>query len=259
MQIKSIIFFFINIILFHNNAFALENWQMTFQEPVTDVMRQTVDLHNYMMIYMTLIVLVVLGLLIYVCVRFNEKANPVPDKFTHNVTIEVIWTVVPIIIIILVGAPALSFLRESFEPKNVDMTIKVVGHQWYWSYEYPDHGNFGFDSNIVKDEDIKEGQYRLLEVDNPIVMPVDTTVKFLVTAADVIHDFAVPQFAIKTDAVPGRINHAWAKVNKIGTYYGQCSELCGVNHGFMPIKIHVVSKEDFESWINSSKKKFSAS
>lgn len=233
-------------------------WQMTLQEAASPLMRELNDFHNFLLIISTGIVLFVIFLLFYVVVRFNAKANPIPANFTHNIAIEVLWTVIPIIILIIIAIPSFRLLREVEHSPPTDMTIKVVGSQWYWSYSYPDHGNFGFDSNVIQDADLKLGQLRLFEVDNRIVVPVGATIKFLVTAADVLHSFSVPSFGIKIDAVPGKINQTWVKVEKKGVFYGQCSELCGVKHGFMPIAVEVVSKEEFEEWVKNAKVKFAS-
>jgi cytochrome c oxidase subunit 2 len=204
------------------------------------------------------IVLFVLFLIVYVVLRFNAKANPIPAKFTHNVAIEVIWTVIPIILLVVIAIPSFRLLKLAEHTPTADMTVKVVGSQWFWTYEYPDHDNITFDSYIIQEADLKPGQIRLLEVDNRIVVPQGTTIKFLITAADVIHSFAVPALGLKTDAVPGRTNEAWTKIDKLGVYYGQCSEICGVNHGFMPIAIEVVTKEKFEEWVKQAKEKFAS-
>lgn len=234
-------------------------WQLGFQEAVTPVMERIIYLHNNMMIVLTLIVIFVLSLLAYVCLRFNKKANPVPATFSHNVTIEVIWTAIPVLIIALIAIPTFKGLYFAENTPKAELTVKVVGYQWYWNYSYPEHDDITFDSYIIPDDEIKPGQHRLLEVDNRIVIPENTVVKFLVTAGDVIHSFAVPAFGIKTDAVPGRTNETWVKVTKPGVYYGQCSELCGVNHGFMPIAVEVVSKEEFKQWLASAKMRFAYS
>ena len=251
---------FIATLISSQGAFAAfpTPWQMTFQEAVTPVMERIIELHNNIMIVLSLVVLVVLSLLIYVCVKFNRKANPVPAKFSHNVTIEVIWTAIPVLIVAMIAIPTFKALRYAETTPKSELTIKVVGYQWYWNYSYPEYDDISFDSYIIPDEDIKPGQHRLLEVDNRIVIPENTVVKFLVTAGDVIHSFAVPAFGIKTDAVPGRTNETWIKVTKPGVYYGQCSELCGVNHGFMPIAVEVVSKERFQEWIAGAKMRFAA-
>ncbi len=230
-------------------------WQLGFQEPASPVMRELTWMHNDILLPMCIgISLLVLSLMVYICLRFNRKANPVASKNTHNTKLEIIWTTIPILILVLIAIPSLRL--HYFMERDVDseMTIKVVGHQWYWEYEYPDVGLPSFDSRMLKGKDLKEGDHRLLAVDNRLVVPVDTKVKVLLTGADVIHAFAVPAFGIKRDAIPGRLNETWFQATKIGTFYGQCSELCGVEHGFMPIVIDVVSKEDFAKWIAAKKK-----
>lgn len=233
-----------------------ENWQMLFQTPASPLMEELNNFHHFLLWIIGIIVLIVTLLLGYVCVKFNAKANPVPAKFSHNVLIESIWTIIPVIVLIFIAIPSFKVLSMMEKTPANEMTIKVVGYQWYWHYIYPDHGNIEFDSYLITKENLKLGQKRLLEVDNRIVLPENTVVKFLITAGDVIHSFAVPALGIKTDAVPGRTNETWTKVLKKGVYYGQCSELCGVNHGFMPIAIEVVSKEEFQQWIATAKSKF---
>lgn len=244
--------------VFTNNSFAfdLRNWQITFQEAASPVMQELASFHNFLLYIICSIVVLVFGLLIYVCIRFHRKNNPVPSTNAHNTTIEIIWTVIPIFILIAIAIPSFRILYFMEQDKDPDMTIKVVGHQWYWSYEYPDHKNIGFDSYMIKDEDIQPGQLRLLSVDNNLVVPVGANVKVLVTSGDVIHSWAVPSLGVKMDAIPGRTNETWFKVLKPGMYYGQCSELCGVGHGFMPIAIEAVSKENFELWLKYAQKKF---
>jgi cytochrome c oxidase subunit 2 len=239
------------------NVFAAQPtpWQMNFQEAASPIMTELHSFHNLLLIISAAIVGFVFFLIVYVLLRFNEKANPLPAKFSHNNTIEIIWTVIPIIILIIIAIPSFRILKIVEHTPPADLTIKVVGSQWYWSYSYPDE-NIEFDSYIIQDADLKPGQLRLLEVDNRLVIPEGVTVKFLITGADVIHSFAVPSLGIKTDAVPGRTNETWTRIDKQGVYYGQCSELCGVNHGFMPIAIEVVSKEDFANWLTQAKLKF---
>lgn len=237
-------------------AFHPLPWQIFFQYPATELMNDIIELHNFLMWIMLGIVVVVVALITYVCIRFSKRFNPNPAKFSHNVAIEIIWTLIPVLILCIIVVPTYKLLHKAEKIPPVEMTIKVVGYQWYWHYEYPDHGNFGFDSYMLQDKDLKAGDFRLLEVDNKIVIPENTTVRFLITAGDVLHSFAVPSFGIKTDAVPGRVNQTWARVFTRGVYYGQCSELCGVNHGYMPIKIEVVSKEEFEHWIEFAKQKY---
>ena len=245
-----------------SNIFAAlgkpEDWQINFQEAATPVMEQLNNFHNILLIIIFAIVAIVCAVLFYILFKFNAKKHPIPNKFTHNVKLEVLWTLIPVVILVIIAIPSLRILKFAETIPDHDLTVKIVGYQWYWGYTYPDNGNFSFDSNIIQDKDLKPGDLRLLEVDNKVVIPVNTNVRLLVTAADVVHSFAVPSFGIKTDAVPGRVNHTWVRVTKLGTYHGQCSELCGVNHGFMPIKIEVVSKEDFEKWVEESKQKFAA-
>ena len=233
-----------------------ESWQLNFQEAASPIMHEIYDFHNFLLYLTGAIVLFVLFLIIYVVLRFNEKVNPVPAKFTHNIAIEIIWTVIPIILLIIIAIPSFRILKMAEHTPSADMTIKVVGSQWFWTYEYPDHGDFIFDSYMIPDNQIKPGQLRLLEVDNRIVVPQGATIKFLITASDVIHSFAVPALGLKTDAVPGRTNEAWTKIDKLGVYYGQCSEICGVNHGFMPIAIEVVTQEEFDKCVEQAKIKY---
>ena len=237
-------------------------WQMDFRPSATPVMDDIIDFHNLLLVIEVLIVLFVLGLMVYICVKFNAKANPVPSKTTHNVFLEVVWTVIPIIILIVITVPSVKLLvfMDKAPKEKVEMTLKVIGHQWYWSYEYPDAGDLAFDSNLIPDEEIdaSKGQIRLLEVDNRIAIPVDTTIRVLMTSDDVLHNWAVPAFGIKMDTVPGRINESWIRVPaaRAGVYRGQCSELCGVNHGYMPIVIEAKSKQDFAKWLIKAKKEF---
>ncbi len=224
-------------------------WQLNFQAPATPVMEKLYNVHNFLLWVITAITVLVLIGLIYICVRFRRKANPVPSKTTHNTRLEVIWTVIPIIILVVIAIPSLRihyFMQKVVDP---ELTLKVVGYQWYWHYEYPDQGGFGFDSYMKKDADLKPGDHRLLAVDNHVVVPVNTKVRVLLTGADVIHAWAIPAFGVKRDAIPGRLNESWFEATKIGRFYGQCSELCGVGHGFMPIVVDVVSKEEFKNWV----------
>lgn len=231
-------------------------WQMNFQAAATPVAEKLHELHNWLLVVITLITLFVMGLLLYVMVRFRESRNPVPSKTAHNTLIEVLWTVVPVLILVGIAIPSFRLLYLQDRIENADMTIKAIGRQWYWSYEYPDHGNFTFDSYMVKDADLKPDQMRLLEVDNAVVVPVDTNVRLYTTASDVLHAWTIPAFGIKIDAVTGRLNESWFRVTKPGTYYGQCSELCGVGHAFMPITVKAVSKAEFDQWIAEARGKF---
>lgn len=231
----------------------IQPWQINFPPAATPAMEHITSFHNMLLYIITAIVLFVMGLLIYVIIRFNAKANPVPSTTTHNVALEVLWTIVPVIILIVIAVP--SFKLLFFEARNPEpeLTVKVIGNQWNWTYEYPENGDISFTSVMIEDSKIdpSKGQKRLLSTDAQMVIPVDTNVLFQVTASDVIHSFAVPQFGIKVDAIPGRLNSTWARVTKTGTYYGQCSELCGKAHAFMPIEIKVVTKDEFAAWVKS--------
>ena len=233
-------------------------WQMGLQQAATPLMQSIDDLHDILLVVITLITLFVLGLLLYVMWRFRESKNPTPTRTTHNTTVEVLWTVIPVVILVLIAIPSFKLLYYSDTIPKADLTVKAIGHQWYWSYEYPDHGNFTFDATILADDELKEGQPRLLEVDNRIVVPVNKVVRVQVTADDVLHAWAVPAFGVKTDGVPGRLNEVWFKAERTGVYYGQCSELCGVNHGFMPIRVDVVTAQEFNAWISWAKKEYAA-
>lgn len=233
-------------------------WQMGYQEAASPVMAQVEDLHNFITIIMVLIVLLVVALLAYVAIRFSAKANPVPSRTTHHTLLEVAWTVIPIVILVVISVPSFKLLYYMDRTYDADITIKAIGHQWYWSYEYPDHGNFAFDSFMKYPEDLAEGEPRLLAVDNDIVVPVGKNVRILITSTDVIHSFAVPSLGLKTDANPGRINETWVRVDKPGTYYGQCSELCGTNHGFMPLAVRAVPQEEFDAWVIEAREKFAS-
>lgn len=226
-------------------------WGIGFQEAATPVAERLHHFHTMVLVIITAITLFVMGLLVWVMVRFNARANPVPSMTTHNVLLEIIWTVVPVVILIIIAVPSFKLLYYMDRTENPDMTLKVTGYQWYWGYEYPDHGGISFTSNMIpqKDIDPSKGQMRLLSTDNPVIVPVDTNIQVIVTAADVLHSFAVPSFGIKADAVPGRLNETWIRVEKPGVYYGQCSEICGTGHGFMPIEVIAVSKEDFAAWV----------
>ena len=233
-------------------------WQMGLQQAATPLMQSIDDLHDILLIVITLITLFVLGLLLYVMWRFRESRNPTPTRTTHNTTVEVLWTVIPVVILVLIAIPSFKLLYYSDTIPKADLTVKAIGHQWYWSYEYPDHGNFTFDATILADDELKEGQPRLLSVDNRVVVPVDKVVRVQVTADDVLHAWAIPAFGVKVDGVPGRLNEVWFKAEKTGVYYGQCSELCGVNHGFMPIRVDVVTDREFDAWVTKAKEEYAA-
>lgn len=227
-----------------------ENWGMGMVGSAGPVKDEMIWFHDALLLpIITVIALFVLGLLVWVVVRYNAKANPVPSKTTHNTMLEVVWTLIPVLILVVIIVPSMKLLYYSDRTVEAEMTLKAVGYQWYWGYEYPDHGEVTFMSNLVPDDQLKEGQLRLLSTDNPVVLPVDTNVRILTTAMDVLHAWAVPALGVKIDAVPGRINETWLRAEKEGVYYGQCSELCGDRHGFMPIEIHIVSKPAFAQWV----------
>jgi cytochrome c oxidase subunit II len=233
-------------------------WQISFQEAASPVMEQIQWFHDFLFWVIVAITLFVLALMCYCAVKFNEKSNPTPSRTTHNTALEVLWTAIPILILVAIAVPSFRLLYFMDRTANPEMTLKVVSHQWYWSYYYPDHGNLNFTSNMIPAEDLKAGQPRLLTVDNEVVLPIETNIRLLVTSEDVIHNFAVPAFGLKVDTVPGRTNESWVRITKEGTYYGQCSELCGLNHGFMPVQVRAVSKQAFAQWTEEAKKKFAA-
>ncbi|KAA2234110.1 cytochrome c oxidase subunit II [Salinarimonas soli] len=234
-------------------------WQMNFQTPVTNIAQQVVSFHNLLLWLITFISVFVLFLLVYVCWKFNEKANPVPSKTTHHTWIEVAWTVIPVLILVGISIPSFRILREQLTVPKGDVVLKATGHAWYWSYEYPaDQGGIRFESNMVPTEDLKPGQPRLLSVDNEVVVPVNKIIRVQITAADVLHNFAVPSFGIRLDAVPGRLNETWFKAEREGVYYGQCSELCGNGHPYMPIQVRVVNDAQYAAWLEEAKKKFAS-
>ena len=230
--------------------------QLGFQNPASDGMRDIVNFHNNLLLPIIIAITVfVLFLMLYACVRFRASANPNPSKRTHNVTVEILWTLIPCLILIVMAVPSFKILYKQDTIPKADLTIKAVGYQWYWGYEYPDE-NIIFDSYMIEEKDLKAYQPRLLAVDNEVVAPVNKVVKVLITANDVLHAWALPSFGVKRDAVPGRINETWFKAEKEGTYYGQCSELCGIKHAFMPITVKVVSEEDYQEWLSEARVKF---
>ena len=233
--------------------------QLGLDVAATPQMERIAAFHDDLLMWIiTAIVIFVTGLLVWVVIRYNEKANPKPSKTTHNVLIEIIWTAVPVLILIIIAIPSFKMLYYLDRTEEPEMTIKVTGYQWYWGYEYQDHEGLSFLSYMIPEDEVDEeaGQRRLLSTDNVVVLPVDTNIKILVTSADVIHAFTVPSFGIKKDAVPGRLNETWVRIDKPGTYYGQCSQICGANHAYMPIEVRAVPKEEFEKWVVEAKKKF---
>ena len=233
-------------------------WQMGLQQAASPVMDNLIAFHDFLLVIITLIALFVLVLLLTVIVKFNARANPVPRRTTHNTLIEVLWTVIPVAILVVIAVPSFRLLFFQQEIPAADLTVKATGKQWYWSYSYPD-SKFEFDSIMLQDKErqkIQPEPPRLLAVDNAMVVPVDKVVRVQTIGAEVIHSFSVPSFGIKIDAVPGRLNETWFKATREGTYYGQCSELCGRDHAFMPIEVHVVSEQAFAAWLEAAKKKY---
>jgi len=226
-------------------------WEYTLQEAATPVMENITSFHNLLLVIITIITLFVLALLVIVVVKFNAKANPVPSRTTHHTLIEVAWTLIPVLILVAIAVPSFRLLFQQLDIPKADLTVKVTGKQWYWSYAYPDNGKFEFDSLMAADK-----QPRLLGVDNEMVVPVNKVIRVQTTGADVIHAFAVPSFGVKIDSIPGRLNETWFKATKVGMYYGQCSELCGKDHAFMPIAVRVVEDQEFATWVEAAKKKY---
>jgi cytochrome c oxidase subunit 2 len=230
------------------------SWALGLQEAASPVMADITWFHNFLLVLITAITVFVLALLLIVMIRFNARANPNPSRTTHNALIEVVWTIAPVVILLAIAVPSFRLLFLELDAPKADLTVKATGKQWYWSYNYPDNGNFEFDSILVEDKDLKPDQPRLLTVDNEMVVPVNKVVHVLVTGADVIHSFAVPSFGIKIDAVPGRLNDTWFKATSEGRFHGQCSELCGKDHAFMPITVRVVNDAEFAAWVAQEKK-----
>jgi cytochrome c oxidase subunit 2 len=228
-------------------------WEYKLQEAASPVMDNITWFHDFLFVLITIITLFVLALLVIVVIKFNAKANPVPSRTTHNTLIEVAWTLIPVLILVGIAVPSFRLLFLELDIPKADLTIKATGKQWYWSYAYPDNGKFEFDSLMAADK-----KPRLLGVDNEMVVPVNKVIRVQTIGADVIHSFAVPAFGIKIDAIPGRLNETWFKATKTGMFYGQCSELCGKDHAFMPIAVKVVSDQEFSAWVEDAKKKFAA-
>ena len=230
-----------------------EPGQLGLQAAATPVAENIESFHNLLLWIITIICLFVLGLLLIVMIKFNAKANPTPSRTTHNTFIEVVWTVVPILILIVIAIPSFRLLYLQRDFPEADMTIKATSSQWYWTYDYPDHGEINFDSVMKEKDELKEGEPYLLAVDNVMVVPVNKIVRLIVTSNDVLHAWTIPSFGSKIDAVPGRLNETWFKATIEGTYYGQCSELCGKDHAYMPIEVEVVSQEAFDGWVEKTK------
>jgi cytochrome c oxidase subunit 2 len=235
-------------------------WETGMQGMVTEIGHNVASFHTYLVWLISVICLFVLGLIVAIVVRFNENRNPVPSATTHNTLLEVAWTILPVLILVAIAIPSFRLLRQQLVIPNPDMVVKVTGYAWYWGYEYPadQGGGFKFDSNMVDTKDLKSGQPRLLTVDNEMVLPVGKIVKVQVTAADVIHNFAVPSLGQRLDAIPGRLNETWFRADQVGVFHGQCSELCGNGHPYMPIVVRVVSEQEYAAWLSEAKQKYAA-
>jgi cytochrome c oxidase subunit 2 len=253
---KLLIFLTLTVISLPAFSNQATEWQLGFQQPASPVMQTVFDLHNFVLIMMTAITVFVLILLIYVSIRFRKSANPKPSKRTHNGLLETLWTAIPVIILVFMAVPSFKLLYEQDVVPEADMTIKVIGHQWYWEYQYPEHEDLSFESYLVPEDELKEGEPRLLTVDNRLVLPINKNIHVLVTAGDVLHSFAMPSLGVKKDAVPGRLNETWMRIDRTGIYRGQCSEICGSGHGYMPIVIEAVSENEFFAWVNAAKNEF---
>ena len=234
-------------------------WQLGFQEAHSPIMEQMDSFHDFLLWVIFAISVFVLVLLLYTIVRFREKANPNPTKTTHNTLIEILWTVIPVVILFVIGFFSLPLLYATDDVSDADVTVKVIGRQWYWSYEYPDHGDFTFDAFMVPENELKAGQPRLLATDENLVLPVGKKIRVLVTSSDVLHAFAMPAFGSKVDAVPGRTNETWFQIDEPGVYYGQCSELCGAGHAFMPLAIQALPEAEFNAWVTKAQARFGES
>ena len=234
------------------------DWEVDFQTALSPSMERIVDFNLMVTIIIVIITAFVFALMAWIVIRYNKKRNPVPSKTTHNTMLEVIWTVVPVIILLIIAVPSFRLLYFTDKVEDADMTLKAIGHQWYWSYEYPDHGDFTFDAIMLEEDELEEGQPRLLATDEAVVLPVGAKIRLLTTADDVIHSWAIPAFGVKMDSVPGRVNETWFQINREGTYYGQCSELCGTLHGFMPIMIEAVSQEEFDAWVEFAREEYAS-
>ena len=258
LKMNKTFFILLTLILLPSKALADQprDWQLGFQDAASQSMYEIVSFHNSILLPIIIAISVfVLFLMAYACFRFRESRNPNPSKTTHNVAIEVLWTLIPCLILIVMAVPSFKILYSQDTIPKADVTIKAIGYQWYWGYEYPDE-NIIFDSYMIEDKDLLPGQPRLLAVDNEVIVPVNKVVKVLITANDVLHAWALPAFGVKRDAMPGRVNETWFKADRVGTFYGQCSELCGIKHAFMPITVKVVTDEEYQEWLEEAKIKF---
>mgnify|MGYP000698109540 CR=1 FL=1 len=233
------------------NLGKAEPWQLGLQDAATPVMEQVHAFHNLLLVIITAIVVFVAALMLYAAFRFHESRNPEPAGASHNTLLEIAWTAVPVAILVVIAIPSFKLLYYQDQVVESELTVKAIGRQWYWSYAYPDHGNFEYNSLLKQDADLAEDEYRQLSVTKPLVLPAKTNVRIQITSSDVLHAFAVPAFGIKTDAVPGQLNETWARVKEPGMYYGQCSEICGTGHADMPIAVKVVPRAEFDRWVET--------
>jgi len=234
----------------------LRPWGLNFQPAVSPTMEQLTALHDLLLWIIAFVSLFVLALLALACVRFRASRSPTPSRRTHHTVLEIAWTVVPVLILVVIAIPSFKLLYFMDRVEEPELTLKAIGRQWYWSYEFPDYGNFTFDAYMVPEEELEPGQLRLLTTDTALVLPIETNIQLLTTASDVLHSWAMPPFGVKMDAVPGLLNETWFRITEPGTYYGQCSELCGDYHAFMPIMVRAVPKEEFEAWATQAQEEF---
>jgi len=234
--------------------------QLGLQPPATALAEELDRMHNYILTPIIFVIAIfVMLLLLYVMFRFNAKRNPVPSKVTHNTMLEIAWTGIPVLILVLIAIPSFRLLYNQLEIPKPDLTIRAIGHQWYWSYVYPDNGNFTFDARMVTAEESvakEKNVIRLLDTDEEVVLPVGKNIRIQISSEDVIHSWTIPSFGVKHDATPGRVNESWFNIEKPGIYYGQCSELCGIQHAYMPIKVRAVSPEEFDAWVKEAQGKY---
>ena len=249
------IFYFLLFIFNFSCLDAATNWDLSFQDPATPIMEGIINFHNHIMIFLTAIVVFVAWLMARAVILFDESVTIKPIKFTHSTPLEVVWTIVPAFILLIIAIPSFALLYSMDELIDPTITLKAIGHQWYWSYEFSDYAtleggeSLNFDSYMIPEDDLTGGSLRLLEVDNRVVLPINTHIRVLITSADVLHSWAVPSFGVKVDACPGRLNQTSVFIRRQGVFFGQCSEICGVNHGFMPIVIEAVTLDKYVNWI----------
>ena len=239
-------------------AQAPRDWEMGMQPAFSPMKEHIIWLHNLVLVIITLVTLFVGALLVWVCIRYNEKRNPVPSQTSHHTVIEILWTVIPVLILVIMAIPSFQLIYYLDRTPNPDMTIKVTGHQWYWEYSYPDDGNVDIESRIIPDDELKPGDLRLLTVDNQLVIPAGKKIRVLTTSSDVIHSFFIPSLGAQRYAIPGRTIELWLEADKPGVYYGECNQICGQDHSRMPISVKALSEADFKAWVEDAKKSASA-